>query len=38
MVDRLVPVQRAYNAVRNRKHEYFKRFPKHSLLPGSAGF
>lgn len=25
VVDRLVPVQRAYNAVRNRKHEYFNR-------------
>lgn len=25
VVDRLIPVQRAYNAVRNRKHEYFNR-------------
>lgn len=25
IVDRLIPVQRAYNAVRNRKHEYFNR-------------
>ena len=25
VVDRLVPIQRAYNAVRNRKHEYFNR-------------
>ena len=25
VVDRLVPVQRAYNAVRNRKHEFFNR-------------
>ena len=25
VVDRLIPLQRAYNAVRNRKHEYFKR-------------
>ena len=24
-VDRLIPVQRAYNAVRNRKHEFFNR-------------
>ena len=25
VVDRLIPLQRAYNAVRNRKHEYFNR-------------
>lgn len=25
IVDRLIPIQRAYNAVRNRKHEYFNR-------------
>lgn len=25
IVDRLIPVQRAYNAVRNRKHEFFNR-------------
>lgn len=25
VVDRLIPIQRAYNAVRNRKHEYFNR-------------
>ncbi len=25
VVDRLVPIQRAYNAVRNRKHEFFNR-------------
>ena len=25
VVDRLIPVQRAYNAVRNRKHEFFNR-------------
>ena len=25
VVERLIPVQRAYNAVRNRKHEYFNR-------------
>ena len=25
VIDRLIPVQRAYNAVRNRKHEYFNR-------------
>ena len=25
VVDRLIPVQRAYNAVRNRKHEYYNR-------------
>ncbi len=25
IVDRLIPLQRAYNAVRNRKHEYFNR-------------
>lgn len=25
VIDRLIPIQRAYNAVRNRKHEYFNR-------------
>ena len=25
VIDRLIPLQRAYNAVRNRKHEYFNR-------------
>ena len=25
VIDRLIPVQRAYNAVRNRKHEFFNR-------------
>lgn len=25
VVDRLIPIQRAYNAVRNRKHEFFNR-------------
>jgi len=25
VIERLIPVQRAYNAVRNRKHEYFNR-------------
>ena len=25
VVDRLIPIQRAYNAIRNRKHEYFNR-------------
>lgn len=25
MIERLIPIQRAYNAVRNRKHEYFNR-------------
>lgn len=25
VIDRMIPVQRAYNAVRNRKHEYFNR-------------
>lgn len=25
VVDRMIPLQRAYNAVRNRKHEYFNR-------------
>ena len=25
IIERLVPVQRAYNAIRNRKHEYFNR-------------
>ncbi|MBQ8615200.1 MAG: hypothetical protein IJ415_01365 [Clostridia bacterium] len=25
VIDRLIPVQRSYNAVRNRKHEYFNR-------------
>ncbi len=25
VIDRMIPVQRAYNAIRNRKHEYFNR-------------